>query len=126
MTSFIATMAALLFVSAIAPCNAASIADLKAAIEGVYILDEWTIDGKTFRPPEVEGRSVIVDGNILTILTDTTEASKRTYNTLMGTYYLISTSFTYTCNSRTGFTQTPDNISLSRALPFGGKPRECT
>jgi hypothetical protein len=30
--------------------NAATITALKAAIEGVYILDEWTIGGQTFRP----------------------------------------------------------------------------
>ena len=44
--------------------NAASITELKAAIEGIYILDEWNIDGQTFRPPAVEGRFVILNGNV--------------------------------------------------------------
>jgi hypothetical protein len=42
-------------------CNAASIAELGAAIEGVYVLDEWHIDGKAFRPPQVEGRFVLLN-----------------------------------------------------------------
>ena len=50
--------------------NAASITELKAAIEGVYILDEWNIDGQTFRPPAVEGRFVVLNGNIMTVLID--------------------------------------------------------
>ena len=29
--------------------------DRKLPIEGVYILDEWTINGQTFQPPAVEG-----------------------------------------------------------------------
>ena len=35
------------------------ITELKSVVEGVYILDEWNIDEKTFRPPAVEGRFVI-------------------------------------------------------------------
>jgi hypothetical protein len=35
--------------------HAATITELKAAIEGVYILDEWNNGGQAFRPPVVEG-----------------------------------------------------------------------
>ena len=34
--------------------NAASITELKAAIEGIYILDEWNIDGQTFDPQRLK------------------------------------------------------------------------
>jgi hypothetical protein len=66
--------------------NAASITELKAAIEGVYILDEWNIDGQTFRPPAVEGRFVILNGNVMSVLIDITQDSKKTYTTLYGVY----------------------------------------
>jgi hypothetical protein len=38
-------------------CNAASVADLQNAIEGVYILDQWNINGATFRPPQVKSKA---------------------------------------------------------------------
>jgi hypothetical protein len=100
--------------------NAASITELKAAIEGVYILEEWNIDGQTFRPPAVEGRFVILNGNIMTVLIDTTQDSKMTYTTLYGVYSLTPDSFAYKYETRTTFTQTPDKISLSRAIPWEG------
>jgi hypothetical protein len=99
---------------------AASITELKTAIEGVYILDEWNIDGRTFRPPAVEGRFVILNGNIMTVLIDTTQESKKTYTTLYSIYSLTSDSFAYKYQTRATFTQTPDNISLSRAIPWEG------
>jgi hypothetical protein len=100
--------------------NAASITELKAAIEGIYILDEWNIDGQTFRPPAVEGRFVILNGNVMSVLIDTTQASKKTYTTLYGVYSLTSDSFAYKYQTRTTFTQTPGKISLARAIPWDG------
>jgi hypothetical protein len=100
--------------------SAASITELKAAIEGVYILEEWNIDGQIFRPPAVEGRFVILSGNIMTVLIDTTQDLKGTYTTLYGVYSLTTDSFAYKYETRTTFTQTPDNISLSRAIPWEG------
>jgi hypothetical protein len=64
------------------------ITELKSIIEGVYILDEWNIDGTLFRPPAVEGRFVILNGNIMTILIDTTQESKNIYSTMYGVYSL--------------------------------------
>jgi hypothetical protein len=62
MKTLVATIIGLLFTcTPMITCNAASITELKAAIEGVYILEEWNIDGQTFRPPAVEGRFVILN-----------------------------------------------------------------
>jgi hypothetical protein len=38
--------------------RAASVAEIKAAIDGAYILEEWHTDAGVFRPPQVEGRVV--------------------------------------------------------------------
>jgi hypothetical protein len=127
MKTFIATIIGLLLgCSTIVTCNAASITELKAAIEGVYILDEWHNDGQIFRPPVVEGRFVVLNGNVMTVLIDTMQESKKTYNAIFGVYSLTPSSFAYKYETRAGFTQTPDNISLSRAVPFEGKTREFT
>jgi hypothetical protein len=121
MKTLVATVMGLLFAcTSMITCNAASITELKAAIEGVYILEEWNIDGQTFRPPAVEGRFVILNGNIMTVLIDTTQDSKMTYTTLYGVYSLTPDSFAYKYETRTTFTQTPDKISLSRAIPWEG------
>lgn len=129
MQTLIATTLGLVFACCtFVTCNAASITDLKAAIEEIYILDEWNIDGQTFRPPVVEGRPVILNGNIMTVLIDTTQESKKTYSTLYGVYSLTPDSFahkyetraTFKYETRATFTQTPDNISLSRAIPWEG------
>jgi hypothetical protein len=123
-TLVLAALSFMFVATAIGSSRAASIADLKSVVEGVYILDEWTIDGRTFRPPEVEGRSVFLNGNVITVLIDTTKEAKKTYDTLLGVYSQTTDFFTYQYISRTAFTQSPDNISLSRALPFDGKSRD--
>jgi hypothetical protein len=94
--------------------------ELKSIIEGVYILDEWNIGGQTFRPPDVEGRFVILNGNIMTVLIDTTQEYKKIYSTMYGVYFITSDSFAYKYETGATFTQTPDNISLSRGTPWEG------
>jgi hypothetical protein len=80
-------------------------------------MDHWRAD---FPPLAVEGRFVILNGNIVTVLIDTMEESKKSYNALFGVYSLTPTSFAYRYETRVGFTQTSDNISLSRAVPWDG------
>ena len=100
--------------------NAASLTDLKSVIEGVYILDEWNSDGKVFRPPQVEGRFVLLNGNVVTILINTAEESAKTYNSVFGVYSLTTNSFSYKYETRAGFTETSEKILLSRAIPWEG------
>jgi len=51
-------------------CGAASVVDIKATIDGAYILEEWHTDTGVFRPPQVEGRVVFLNGAVVTILID--------------------------------------------------------
>jgi hypothetical protein len=125
-TLFLAIVSFVFVCNSPVTCSAASISELKAVLEGVYILDEWTIDGRTFRPPAVEGRSVFLNGNVITVLIDTTKESRKTYDTLLGVYSLATDFFSYQYISRAEFTQSSDNISLTRALPFEGKSRDFT
>src|SRR3984885_16041340 len=101
MKTFAAILMGCLFVyNLMVACKAGSMTDLKLAIEGVYILDEWTINGQTFRPPAVEGRFVILNGNIVTVLIDATHEPKKTYSTLYGIYSLSPDSFAYKYETR--------------------------
>jgi hypothetical protein len=127
MKTFVATVIGVLFAcNFMVTCNAASITDLKTLIEGVYILDEWNIDGHTFRPPAVEGRYVLVNGNLIGVLINTTQEAKKTYTSYIGSYSITPTSFGYRYETMASFTQITDNVTLSRTLPLEGKMREYT
>jgi hypothetical protein len=56
----------------------------------------------------------------VTVLIDTMQESKKSYNALFGVYSLTPTSFAYKYETRVGFTQISDNVSLSRAIPWEG------
>lgn len=43
-------------------------ADLRAALEGTWQLDEWHVDGKVLRPPQADGRWSNRDGTVLFML----------------------------------------------------------
>ncbi|HTU54931.1 MAG TPA: hypothetical protein VMF62_13265 [Acetobacteraceae bacterium] len=103
----------------------ASAADPKAAIEGVYVLDQWNSGGKILRPPEVEGRVVLLDGAIVVILIDTAPGSQSSYAVSYGTYVLGPDSFAYGFDGRAMFTENAGTIALSRAIPWQGE-REFT
>ena len=101
-------------------CQAATVAELRSTIEGAYILDEWDSGGKVFHPPQVEGRVVFVNGVIVVILEDARQESKKTYSASFGSYHLSPDSFGYKFQSRAVATQTPDKVTLSRAIPWQG------
>ena len=52
---------------------------IKARIEGVYDLQEWHRNGEVVRPPLVDGRTVLLNGQIMYISHDRgQETNKRT------------------------------------------------
>jgi hypothetical protein len=54
----------------LAECCAASVSEIRAAIDGAYVLEEWYTADRVFRPPQVEGRVVFLNGAVVTILID--------------------------------------------------------
>jgi hypothetical protein len=103
--------------------SAASLAELRAAVEGVYTLQEWHSEGKVLRPPQIEGRFVLMNGTVTTILLNDGEESNRTSTALLGKYILDETSFSYRYDTRSYFTQTPSAITVSRTPPWEGMRR---
>jgi len=52
-------------------------ADLRAALEGTWQLDEWHADGKVLKPPQADGRWSLHDGVVIFLLhrSDSAESS---------------------------------------------------
>ena len=41
--------------------KADSVSEIRAAIEGAYILEEWHVDENVFRPPQVDWRYIVLN-----------------------------------------------------------------
>jgi hypothetical protein len=94
--------------------SAASVAELRAVIDGVYTLEEWHSEGQVLRPPQVDGRFVLMNGTVTTVLLNDAQEANRTSNAQFGTYVLDETSFSYRYDTRSSFKQTPSNTTVSR------------
>lgn len=89
-------------------------------IEGVYSLEEFKRDGQVFKPPQVSGRYVILNGTVVWIFQDRTQPSKQTSFAGFGRYTIDETSFAYQYDEFEVYTQTDAGISASRKLPWEG------
>jgi hypothetical protein len=89
-------------------------------IEGVYALQEWSIDGELFAPPQVDGRFVLADGAAITILHNRIAVDNRHSATLFGRYRLTAQSFAYGYEDAVAITYIGGVISTSSALPWSG------
>jgi hypothetical protein len=89
-------------------------------IEGVYVLQEWWIDGRRFAQPQVAGRFVLVDGVAIAILHKRIDAARRHSATLFGSYRLTAQSFAYGYDDAATITYAEDAIAGSAALPWLG------
>jgi opacity protein-like surface antigen len=87
-------------------------------MEGVYLLEEHKRDGEVFKPPQVSGRYVILDGAVLWIFHDRTQPSKQTSWVGFGRYTIDGTSFAYRYDEFEVYTQTDAGISVSRKPPW--------
>src|SRR6516162_9342690 len=101
-------------------CGAASVVDIKATIDGAYILEEWHTDTGVFRPPQVEGRVVFLNGAVVTILIDKMREERQVTVAEFGVYELREGSFSYRYDNASTFTQTTSTITVSHTLPREG------
>ena len=79
-------------------CSAASVVDIKATIDGAYILEEWHTDTGVFRPPQVEGRVVFLNGAVVTILIDKMRQERQATVAEFGVYELREGTFNFLDN----------------------------
>ena len=113
-----ATIITILF--AATPLNAQPNRQDARCFEGVYTLEEFKRDGEVFRPPQVSGRYVLMDGVIVWIFNDRTQPSKETSTTAFGRYTLDQSSFAYGYDEYEAYTQTDAGLSVSRKVPWQG------
>ena len=101
-------------------CGAASVVDIKATIDGAYILEEWHTDTGVFRPPQVEGRVVFLNGAVVTILIDKIRQERQVTVAEFGVYELREGTFSYRYDNASTFTHLANTINASSALPREG------
>jgi len=97
-----------------------SAAETKIAIDGAYILEEWHISENVFRPPQVEGRVVFLNGAVVSILINNTNEDRKFTVALFGAYQLTQTNFSYRYDNSSIFIQTASSITESHNPPFEG------
>jgi hypothetical protein len=89
-------------------------------MEGVYALEEFKREGEVFRPPQASGRFVVLNGTVVWIFNDRTQASKQTNSAGVGHYAISETAYSYQYDDFEVFTQTDTGITVSRKLPWEG------
>jgi hypothetical protein len=101
-------------------CRAASISEVKTAIDGAYILEEWRDADRVFRPPQAEGRVVFLNRAVITILIDRMREDRQVTVAEFGVYELHAGLFSYRYDNVSTFTQMAAAINVSHALPWEG------
>jgi hypothetical protein len=95
--------------------------NIHALTSGVYELAEWHIDGVVLKPPQVEGRFILLNGTITTILHNRTSSGTQTTMVLVGKYVLDKAHFSYGYEDASIFTETPSGTSSSHKQPWEGE-----
>jgi len=91
-----------------------------SAIAGVYVLQEWHTEAGVLKPPAVDGRFVLKDGAVVTIIQNMSDAAKQTALALFGEFRAEGCKFFYRYNNRLFVTETPAGATVSRTLPWEG------
>jgi hypothetical protein len=94
--------------------------EIKIAIDGAYVLEEWHINENVFRPPQVEGRVVFLNGAVVSILINNTQEDRKFTVALFGVYQLSQNTFSYRYDNSSIFIRTANSITESNKPPFEG------
>jgi len=109
-------LSAIIFVFCFVPplhAGELSIDDMKARMTGVYVLEEWHKDGKVFGPPQVQGRFILLNGVIMTILDNKMQPPSRVTTVLVGRYELTPEKFSYGYDDGSIVTEEADATKVS-------------
>jgi hypothetical protein len=101
-------------------CAVAPFGSAKARIEGVYSLQEWHLGGEIVRPPLVDGRFLLLDGAVITVLHNKVKEANQTTVASYGSYLLDGTTFSYRYDDTTVLVQTDAAATVSRKVPWEG------
>src|SRR5262249_11012129 len=101
-----------------APLRSAACKSEVAAVEGVYALQEWTLGGALRTPPAVDGRYIMKDGAVITILEGSTNEGNKVSGSSWGDYVVADCRFSYRYTRSVTVFEAPDKTTVSRKLPF--------
>lgn len=90
-------------------------------ITGVYTLVEWYAEAVTYRPPQVDGRFILLDGTITTMLHNRSDAQKTMTGAWAGTYSLDASHFSYGYEDVSMVVETASGASVSHEPPWKGR-----
>lgn len=93
--------------------------DAKALVQGVYSLAEWRREGAMLTPPRVDGRFILRDGLIVTILSDADDPGGALSVAQYGRFTLDTTHFAYGYEHAANFQVTPTGIVALPMLAAG-------
>lgn len=94
--------------------------ETKGYVEGTYTLQEWHAGDEILRPPAVDGRFIIRDGVVATILKNWSKPESKVSGATYGRYSLDSSGFSYSYEDATFVTETPSEPKVSHKLIFDG------
>src|SRR5271169_2185197 len=80
--------------------------NIHGLISGVYELEEWHVTGAALKPPQVEGRFILLNGTITTILHNRTAPERQTTTVFVGKYVLDKAHFSYGYRDASNFVET--------------------
>jgi hypothetical protein len=103
------------------PLNAQqAIKDVKGCIEAVYVLEESKVRGEVFRPPQIVGRFIVLNGTVTFVFHDRTQQSGQTSYVGIGKYTATASQYSYGYDDYYTYTHTDAGILVSREVPFEG------
>lgn len=96
------------------------LAGVKAKVEGVYSLEEWHLAAGVARPPHVDGRFVLLNGAVITLLHNRVQEANQTTVAAYGTYTLDVSRFAYNYADMSVYVQRASSITASHKPPWEG------
>jgi hypothetical protein len=97
-----------------------TMADVKTLVEGVYQLREWRTAQGVLRPPAVDGRFVLGNGAVVTLLRNGSQPASKVSVAAFGSYILDGSGFSYRYEDSTVATETPTEARVSHQPLFEG------
>ena len=104
----------LLVTQTLSPAWANDVLDsAKSKMTGVYTLQRWDKDDVSYVPPQVDGRFVLLNGVIMTILYNRMQPPNQISTVLVGRYALSADKFSYGYDEVSVVTESADATSVS-------------
>ena len=118
-TQFIA-IAPLIFLRSASLDAQDAIKTVKGCVEGVYVLEEFRVRGEIFRPPQIVGRFIVLNGTVTYVFHDRTQQSSQISYIGIGKYIATASQYSDGYDDYSTYTHTDTGVSVSRQIPFEG------